>query len=398
MTFVTQRKQRDLRLDFFRGISLFVILVDHMRGNSLVNWTPGQFGFSDAACVFIFISGYTAALAFGSLYTRTTWLSASARVALRVWQLYVAQIAVVMIVASLPGVVLHVFGSDGYTSVLKLDYLFTDPLNAIWGIVTLTYVPAYLDILPVYVAMMAMIPLAVLIARVNPRLVIVASCALWAAARVLHWNLPADPTEGRPWFFDPFTWQFMFFTGFSLGMGWLHAPAASRRLQALAGALIAVSFMLRVRLFYENIPGLKIVHDLAMGQIDKTTLDPLEYLHFMAGAYLVAHFMHGRQHWLRGFLPGLFVTAGQQSLAVFLATVVLTDIGGIAFDVLGRGAAAQTIVNLACFLTLMLVGQIVAWFKAAPWKQPSLAPALPADHHGGLPPGIPYGTRSVTPD
>jgi hypothetical protein len=387
MTYVSNRKQRDLRLDFFRGISLFIILIDHMRGNTLGFWTPGNFGFSDAACVFIFISGYTAALAFGQLYTRTTWISASARVMLRVWQLYIAQIAVLVFVAALPGITRHLFGFDGYGTVLKLDYLYIDPIEAIRRIVTLTYVPGYLDILPVYVVMMAMIPLVIAIARINPRLVIALSILLWAVARVFHWNLPADPNDGRGWFFDPFTWQFLFFTGFSLGMGWLHAPAYSRGRAALAIGVLAFSCMLRLAFFYKNIPGLLFLHDWSLAEVNKTTLDPLEYVHFMAVAFIAAQFMANRQHWLRGRVPDIFVTAGQQSLAVFLGTVVLADLGGIAFDVLGTGWPAQVAVNIACFAALAGIGFVVAWFKAAPWKTPAEHPALPPETpHHDLPP------------
>lgn len=398
MTDAKNPKQRDLRLDFFRGMSLFIILIDHMRGNVLGFWTPGNFGFSDAACVFIFISGYTAALAFGQPYTRTTWLSATARVAQRVWQLYIAQIVVVMFVAALPGITRHLFGTDGYGSVLKLDYLFIDPVEAIRRIVTLTYVPGYLDILPVYVVMMAMIPLAVAIARISPRLVIAISLVLWAAARIFHWNLPADPNDGRGWFFDPFTWQFLFFTGFSLGMGWLRAPGYSRRRVALAVAVLAFSCMVRLPLFYGHLPGLAAVHDWSIAQVDKTTLDPLEFLHFMAVAYIGAHLMANRQHWLRGRVPGVIVTAGQQSLAVFLGTVVLADLGGIAFDVIGTEPAAQAVINLASFAALASIGVVVAWFKAAPWKMPAQTPALPPPGRRALAGRIPFGSRSATPD
>ncbi len=394
MAMMNGLKERDLRLDFFRGISLFIILIDHMRGNSWVNWTPGQFGYSDAACVFIFISGYTAALAFGRLYTRTSWLSASGRVALRVWQLYVAQIATVMVVAALPGIVLHMLGREGYSSVLQLDYLFTDPVDAIRGIVTLTYVPGYLDILPVYVAMVAMIPFAVVIARVSPRLLFVMSCTLWAASRGLHWNLPADPTEGRPWFFDPFSWQFMFFTGFSLSMGWLHAPKSSRPLTGLALGVVVLAAMLKVAPVYHAIPGFTLLHKLAESQVDKTTLDPLEIVHFMALAYLVSNFMRTRQHWLRHRFAAPIVETGQQSLAVFLATVILADIGGIAFDVIGKGYGAELAVNLAGIALLLAVGQVVGWFKATPWKQPTQTPLLEPAGSTSQSARLPYGTSS----
>ena len=58
------KQGRDIKLDLFRGLSLFIILIDHTRGNVLSRWTPGNFGLSDAASVFIFVSGYTVALAF----------------------------------------------------------------------------------------------------------------------------------------------------------------------------------------------------------------------------------------------------------------------------------------------------------------------------------------------
>jgi hypothetical protein len=52
---------RDLRLDLFRGLALWLIFLDHIPDN-VVNWiTIRNFGFSDATEIFVFISGYTAA-------------------------------------------------------------------------------------------------------------------------------------------------------------------------------------------------------------------------------------------------------------------------------------------------------------------------------------------------
>jgi len=53
-------KGRDLRLDLFRGVANWAIYLDHIPDN-VVNWiTPRNYGFSDAADLFVFISGYTA--------------------------------------------------------------------------------------------------------------------------------------------------------------------------------------------------------------------------------------------------------------------------------------------------------------------------------------------------
>ena len=57
--------ERDLRLDLFRGIALWLIFLDHIPEN-IVNWfTIRNYGFSDATEIFIFISGYTAAFVYG---------------------------------------------------------------------------------------------------------------------------------------------------------------------------------------------------------------------------------------------------------------------------------------------------------------------------------------------
>src|SRR3979409_1232783 len=48
---------RDVRIDFFRGLALYIILVDHIEFNPLSKLTYQRFGFSDAAEIFVFVSG-----------------------------------------------------------------------------------------------------------------------------------------------------------------------------------------------------------------------------------------------------------------------------------------------------------------------------------------------------
>ena len=186
--------RRDRRLDLARGLCLFVIMVDHMRLNNFGYWTFGQFGLSDAAAVFLFVSGYTAAIAFGRTFDRAGWLIGAARVLQRVWTLYVAQIAVVLAVAAIPGFALNLLGAHGYVKVLGLQLMFHNPIEAFWGVVTLTYVPSHLDILPVYVVLLAAVPGAMALARIDRRIVPVVSLALWLAAWFWHWNLPQTPS------------------------------------------------------------------------------------------------------------------------------------------------------------------------------------------------------------
>src|SRR6187455_1139470 len=89
-TVQTVPTERDLRLDLFRGIALWLIFLDHIPTN-IVNWvTIRNYGFSDAAEIFVFISGYTAAFVYGRAMAERGTVVATARVWRRAWQVYVA--------------------------------------------------------------------------------------------------------------------------------------------------------------------------------------------------------------------------------------------------------------------------------------------------------------------
>src|SRR5207244_9910195 len=83
---------RDLRLDLFRGLALWLIFLDHIPSN-IVSWvTIRNYGFSDATEIFVFISGYTAAFVYGRAMTERGFIVAGARVLKRAWQVYVAHL------------------------------------------------------------------------------------------------------------------------------------------------------------------------------------------------------------------------------------------------------------------------------------------------------------------
>ena len=64
---------RDLRIDACRGIALWWIFLDHVP-NNIGSWlTLRNYGFSDAAEVFMFVSGVTCALAYGKAWRCEGW-------------------------------------------------------------------------------------------------------------------------------------------------------------------------------------------------------------------------------------------------------------------------------------------------------------------------------------
>ena len=71
---------RDLRLDLFRGMALWLIFLDHIPSN-IVSWiTIRNYGFSDATEIFVFISGYTAAFVYGRAMRERGVVVAGARI------------------------------------------------------------------------------------------------------------------------------------------------------------------------------------------------------------------------------------------------------------------------------------------------------------------------------
>ena len=117
-------KGRDLRLDLFRGVALWLIFLDHIPEN-ILNWfTIRNYGFSDATEIFIFISGYTAAFVYGRAMRERGLLIASARILRRAWQIYVAHIFLFTIFMAEIAYVAATFDNPLYAEEMNiLDFL-----------------------------------------------------------------------------------------------------------------------------------------------------------------------------------------------------------------------------------------------------------------------------------
>jgi hypothetical protein len=380
-------KQRDLRLDFFRGLGMFIILIAHITGNPWTLWIPARFGFSDATEMFVFCSGMASALAFGAVFARAGWGMGSLRTLHRIWQVYWVHIGVffatlvLMLALNLTGA----FPRDEVGALNLYPFLNNTGANLI-GLFTLTYVPNYFDILPMYLVILCLIPGMMALARIDGRLALAASLALWVAATA-GLNLPAELwfTSGsdRPWFFNPFAWQLVFFTGFALMAGWLPAPPVHRGLVWLAAGIVVLSVPFAWSKVIGQVEAIRDLRQAAAPLFDKTDFGVLRYVHFLALAYLawVAVGPLGvrlqRGGWA-GAAIALICRVGQQSLAVFAASMVLARVLGAVLDLAGGGALAALAVNLTGFALIIGVARIAAWFKSQPWKTAALRPAAPA--------------------
>ncbi len=382
---------RDIRLDFFRGLAMFIILAAHTPRNFVTSWIPARWGFSDATEIFVFCSGMASAIAFGRTFDRAGWRLGSARVGYRVWQVYWAHLGLFFAVATLMAAIDHFGDFDKvYIGSLNLWKFFADPGPQLVGLFTLTYVPNYFDILPMYMVILVMMPLMVALSRVSVWAVFAVMAAIWLFAQRsvldslgmidLHLGFPAEPWSDRKWFFNPFGWQLVFFTGFALMRGWIPKPPVNKALIALALVIVLANVPLShigMREFgFDWARDWRIANS---GLLNKSDFGILRYVHFLSLAYLCwaaagdggARLRTvGRgiaaQTW--GGLLAMILKVGQQSLAVFVFSMFLARLSGFVMDQIGRNTWNMTLANIIGFAALVVVAYAVSWFKAQPWR------------------------------
>lgn len=385
------KRPRDERLDVFRGLTMLIIFVAHLPQNSWNAFIPARFGFSSGAELFVFCSGFASALAFGSVFVRRGLALGTARIAYRIWQVYWAQLGLVLAVIGLAGLLDRAFGLAELAR--QFGPLIVDPEGALLGLVTLTWQPDYLDILPMYLVILALVPVMMALRRLHPALPFALSGLLYALVWTSGLNLPGNPWNGAGWFLNPFAWQLIFFIGFFLGMGWLPAPRLRERGLMLACALVVI---LAVPLSFwgilEHWPAAQALRDLLLPASEKSDLHLLRLLHFLALAYLVLSLIEPLRDRLDKGPGHLLVLIGRQSLAAFLASILLARLAGSLADMAGRSEPVIAALNLAGFALILAVAVVVGWFKRAPWSGPvPRAEAKPQGEPAAA--GLPLPTR-----
>ncbi|MEM8811294.1 MAG: OpgC domain-containing protein [Pseudomonadota bacterium] len=398
------RAPRDVRLDFFRGLAMFIIFVVHVPGgNFWALYIPAAFGHSSAVEMFVFCSGFASAMAFGAVYQTHGFFVGTGRVVFRMWQVYWAHIGLFLTISVLCALGTEYLNTKNYIQQLNLTYFFENLDVALPALMSLRYVPNLFDILPMYIALLAVIPLVMAAYRIHPWAAFALVLALHASAWLVDANFSAHPEKDIVWFFNPFGWSLCFFAGFFFGRGWLKPPKfGDWRLLLICAVILIVSLPLRQWQLFRIDP-----EDFLLLQPFLFLFTPewkevffpdrwrsdhhwLRLLHFLALAYVCLSLLEGRRHWLESVFVKPIVKVGQQALATFLLSLSLGWAAGMAMDVIGRDWMTVSLVNLSCFGIMIAVAYTTGWFKSQPWRRKvepkSDRPAqAPKDHPAAAP-------------
>ena len=276
---------RDLRIDACRGIALWCIFLDHVP-NNIGSWlTLRNYGFSDAAEVFMFVSGVTCALAYSNAWRCEGWIGVISRTLRRSWDIYAAFLLLVLASA----ILVHLAGGGRPADESNTRILLDQPGATLAHAAILQYRPVNTDVLPIFVLLhLLFAPLLWLLLRV-PNVTLGASLALYVLVHAFGWTVPAWPDSH--WAFNPMAWQLLVV----LGAWWMiegkriEPWVKSRSALVLAMAFLLFSLVITLSWRIEPLQALvpealaKLFHPL-----DKSNLDPLRLLHFLALAVLAA--------------------------------------------------------------------------------------------------------------
>ena len=346
---------RNQAVDFFRGIGLWLLFVNHLSPNVWAHFTPAQFGYSDFAEIFVFLSGYVSA----SMYERA-FRSGGTSVAVRKFRsrfvkLYVAHIA--SMTTSLA--ILGVFALRG----LRLDdpalYVWIGhPLQYVWKTVLLLYSPGLFALLPLYLALSPVALVTVVALRRWPAWVLASSFMVWCIAQTGRFDFLVMQ---ETWFFQPFAWQFLLVIGAASQMYWLQVKriAESRTVQSFAIVIVVTAFLLGTARLIRLTPA--YAH-MVIYNIGKKHLALIRLAHFLSLFILIVAIPYNWQKWRETRGVRLAIAGGRHSLLIYSVTLVMA----VTFNLILKGLNGGWPLQFACTALGLCVICAIAYQRDRP--------------------------------
>ncbi len=378
--------QRDVRLDLFRGLANWLIFLGHIPDTVLVWFTTRNYGFSDGADLFVLISGYTATFVFGKMMMEHGFVVGATRLLRRVWQLYVAHLLIFILYLTAVHYLAHKFDDLHLMDQFNVAPLMNLPVETLSQGLVLTFKPLNLDVLPLYIVLMAAFPIALWLMLRWRNAVMIGSVGLYLAARHFGWNFPSYPSG--VWYFNPFAWQLLFVFGAWLALG--GAAASGRLLQSRNLYILSIGFVLfalavtladrtpELRQFIPNaIAGIFIPND-------KTNLAPYRVIHLASLTLIVVSLIPIDWPGLKWPIFKPLIRCGEQSLPVFCVGLFLSFIAHFILDFTSAGVLAQLAVGAAGLWIVTMIAYYRTWSKGVD-RRLSSGGKLPKGEAGGEP-------------
>jgi hypothetical protein len=243
----------------------------------------------------------------------------------------------------------------------------------------LKFKPVNMDVLPLYIVLLAGFPPMLWLLLRKPSLALGASVLLYSLTWLFGWNIPAYPNGD--WMFNPFAWQLLFVFGAWCALGGanrLSFVISSPITIGLAVAYLLFAFFVAMTWY---VPGLG--HPIPrwfeewMYPIDKTNLDVLRFAHFLSLAVVTVrlvplHWPALRSPWLR---PAIL--CGQHSLEIFCLGVFLSFAAHFAMVEINEGVGMQIGTSVLGIVVMVGTAALISWYRRIEGRSPGSRPGPP---------------------
>ncbi|MBR1151690.1 OpgC domain-containing protein [Bradyrhizobium sp. JYMT SZCCT0428] len=357
--------KRDLRLDLFRGLANWAMFLGHIPSTVLAWLTFRNYGFSDGADLFVFISGYTSASVYTRKMSERGFVFGATRLLKRVWQIYAAHVLLFVFYISSIHFLSHKFNAPDFIDQFNVAPLTNAPVEALVEGLVLKYKPVNLDVLPLYVVLMGSFPPILWLMLKHRNWIMFGSVLLYFAARQFGWNFPSYPSG--VWYFNPFAWQLLFVLGAWLALG--GADTLNFLVRSRLVFCVGVTYLLfaTIMTFAAFLPELQAVFPRflfdAFNPNDKTNLAPYRFLHLALLIIVVARIIPIDAPGLRVAIWRPLVKCGQQSLEVFCVGIYLSFIAYFILEATSDGVLAQLLVGAGGLSIMTAVAYYRSWSK-----------------------------------
>ncbi|AMW35377.1 OpgC domain-containing protein [Haematospirillum jordaniae] len=349
-------KLRDPRVDFFRGLALVFMFWDHLPDNPLGLITIRNFGLSDAAEIFVFLAGYSAATAWGNLLRQKGYWIAAKRILKRAITLYGAYLLLTGLLVANACALQLLPQLSAYQEEWSQLPIWLNDTQAWWGIITLQYCLPLLDPLPLYVILLLCMVITIPLLVYRPLVLGALSACLYASTLLFDLSVPG--TAANPLFFNPLGWQFLFCLGSLCALyGDCFLPSSySSRTRTMALLILGTGFLLAWSWKFPELHDAFVPQTLAawLYPIDKSLPDPLRIFHFLALAWLSRAMIHSGP-WLDHTYSVCLRKMGRHSLFVFGTGVIITPLLTITARTVGNSPVAHIVTGLAGTMLLALL-------------------------------------------
>ena len=284
-------------------------------------------------------------------------------------EMYVAHIMLFLVFTAQIARTVRKFDNPLYEDEFNVHNFLLHPDVLIGQALTLRYKPVNLDVLPLYITLIATAPFVLWAMVRRPNLTLLASVILYGLSHKYDWNLASYP-PGTTWYFNPFAWQLMFVFAAWCGSGgaakiWPIIQSRFALIVAVAWIVFAFLFVMswHVTFLSKLVPEWlnKLIYP-----IDKTDLDPLRFTHFLAIAIVVSRYVPRdwpalTSKWLRPM-----ILCGQHSLPIFCFGVFLSFAAHWILMQYTRGVWEQLVVSGAGILAMTAIAWTLDRAKQVP--------------------------------